>query len=292
MARTLDEYLRLPYKVEVFKETDPEYAGWIARVPDLPGCITQADTFEELEAMIEDAMRAWLETAIERGIPIPEPKAEEEYSGKFVVRVPKSLHRQLVESSDAEGVSLNQYINVALAKMVGSASPGKLPDESIEDSSTPFWPGLNDAIRNILAAQRLASHAGAIDERLFAEWAGQQMHEIASFYRQGRFEEALSGIQVLLHIFKENAWRSVAINLWVQTLTFQQKLIEDMQIQQAEALQEEQLWAQMGDMFRQINQRHLRSIDSRADYSHASMQSEISLQSSLFGSKVQVTGNE
>jgi antitoxin HicB len=120
MARNVEEYLRLPYKVEVFRETDPDYPGWVARVLDLPGCITQADTFEELEGMIEDAMRSWIETAIERDIPVPEPQVEAEYSGKFVVRVPKSLHRQLVEAADEENVSLNQLINVALAKTVAA----------------------------------------------------------------------------------------------------------------------------------------------------------------------------
>ena len=44
---------------------------------------------------------------------------EEDYSGKFVVRVPRSLHRDLVETAEQEGVSLNQYINVVLARAVG-----------------------------------------------------------------------------------------------------------------------------------------------------------------------------
>jgi hypothetical protein len=55
-------------------------------------------------------------------MPIPEPRPEEEYSGKFVVRVPRSLHRELVETAEREGVSLNQYINVALAGVVHQPS--------------------------------------------------------------------------------------------------------------------------------------------------------------------------
>ena len=72
--------------------------------------------------MIRDAMQGWLEIAIESGHRIPEPRPEEEYSGKFVVRVPKSLHRRLVERAEEEGVSLNQYINVALATAVAGSS--------------------------------------------------------------------------------------------------------------------------------------------------------------------------
>jgi hypothetical protein len=36
-----------------------------------------------------------------------------------VVRVPRSLHRELAVTADREGASLNQYINVALAESVG-----------------------------------------------------------------------------------------------------------------------------------------------------------------------------
>jgi antitoxin HicB len=119
--KTIEAYLALPYTIEVIRDSNEEDPGWVARVVELPGCLTQADTFDELDEMIEDAMRAWIETAFERGIPVPEPRQEVEYSGKFVVRVPKSLHRRLVEKSEREGVSLNQYINVALVEAVSES---------------------------------------------------------------------------------------------------------------------------------------------------------------------------
>lgn len=119
MPRAVDEYLKLPYTIKVIYDDDPENPGWVAQVAELPGCLTQADSFEELGAMVQDAMRAWLTTALEMGRPIPEPAADEEYSGKFVVRLPRSLHRQLAETAEREGVSLNQLVNVALAQMVG-----------------------------------------------------------------------------------------------------------------------------------------------------------------------------
>jgi antitoxin HicB len=121
-TRTFEEYLTLPYHIEIIRDNDDENPGWVARVVELPGCITQGDTFEELGEMIEDAMRGWIGVALEDGIPIPEPKPDDDYSGKFVVRVPRSLHRQLAEAAEREGVSLNQFINVALALAVGQAS--------------------------------------------------------------------------------------------------------------------------------------------------------------------------
>jgi antitoxin HicB len=43
----------------------------------------------------------------------------EGYSGRFVVRIPPSLHRDLVRAAAEEGVSLNQLAAVALARAVG-----------------------------------------------------------------------------------------------------------------------------------------------------------------------------
>jgi len=120
--KKLDYYMKLPYRIEVTQDHSEENPGWVAKVKELPGCITQADTFEELEEMIFDALRSWIEIALEDGVTIPEPRSDAEYSGKFVVRLPKSLHRALVELSDEEGVSLNTFVIQALARAVGSPS--------------------------------------------------------------------------------------------------------------------------------------------------------------------------
>lgn len=116
--RSVEEYLKLPYTIEIQRDESEEYSGWFARVVELPGCMTQADSFEELGFMIEDAMRGWIELKLEDGYPVPEPRPQETYSGKFVVRLPKSLHRQLAETAEREGVSLNSYVSVALARAV------------------------------------------------------------------------------------------------------------------------------------------------------------------------------
>ena len=58
---------------------------------------------------------------LEDGVPVPEPRKAEEYSGKFVVRVPRSLHRQLATVAERDGASLNTYVNTTLAQAVGVA---------------------------------------------------------------------------------------------------------------------------------------------------------------------------
>lgn len=54
-------------------------------------------------------MEGWIETKLENGFKIPLPVGYENFSGKFIVRIPKSLHYKLTIEAEKEGVSLNQY---------------------------------------------------------------------------------------------------------------------------------------------------------------------------------------
>lgn len=110
--KTLDYFMGLPYTVEIRKTQE----GYFAKVPELSGCMTWADTFEDLGPMIEDAKAAWIEDALEDGDPIPEPRENENYSGKVNLRMSKSLHRDLAHRAQQEGVSLNQVMVTALAR--------------------------------------------------------------------------------------------------------------------------------------------------------------------------------
>ena len=47
--------------------------GYSAHLPDIPGCIAAADTFEETRDLIQKAATFHLEGMVEDGDPIPEP---------------------------------------------------------------------------------------------------------------------------------------------------------------------------------------------------------------------------
>lgn len=113
VRKSLDEYLSLEYPFHVIADPD---GGYVVVFPDLPGCLTQADSYEEIAEMAQDVRTLWIESAYDQGLDIPLPSYPEEYSGKFNVRLPRSLHRKLVESADQEGVSLNQYVTQVLAR--------------------------------------------------------------------------------------------------------------------------------------------------------------------------------
>ena len=49
-----------------------EEGGYIVSIPEMPGCVTEAETFEEGLAMIKDALEGLLQVAAKHGDPIPE----------------------------------------------------------------------------------------------------------------------------------------------------------------------------------------------------------------------------
>lgn len=112
--KTFEEYMKLPYKLEIVP--DSEESGFVASYPELPGCITCGSTITDAVNNAEDAKKAWLLSAIEEHIKIAEPESAQSYSGQFKLRIPKTLHKTLVEDSKKEGVSMNQYCVYLLAK--------------------------------------------------------------------------------------------------------------------------------------------------------------------------------
>jgi antitoxin HicB len=113
---TAAEYLRKPYGHLLVPEDE---GGYRAEIIEFPGCFAEGETAAEAAANLEDAASSWLAAAIAKGQTIPEPMEELEYSGKLVVRLPKSLHRHAAFAANREGVSLNQFIVSSLAEQVG-----------------------------------------------------------------------------------------------------------------------------------------------------------------------------
>lgn len=114
MKKTVEEYMELPYIVEL----TPDDGSYFVKIKELDGCMTVGDSPADALEMIEDAKREWFAAAIEQDleIPLPESMREIKQSGKFALRMPKSLHQKLAEEAEAEGVSLNQYIVTLLAE--------------------------------------------------------------------------------------------------------------------------------------------------------------------------------
>ncbi len=72
-TKHLEYYMSLPYTIELTPDVD---GYWFAEIPLLDGCMTNGESREDALAMIDDAKRAWLETALELDLPIPEPQSQ------------------------------------------------------------------------------------------------------------------------------------------------------------------------------------------------------------------------
>ena len=110
------------YPVEIRPLSSDEGGGWLASFPDLPGCMGDGTTPEAAIAAAYEAAAAWLTVAQQQGDAIPQPSAGGE-SGRFVARLPKSLHTRLVARAEQEGVSMNTLVVSLIAQGIGSAAP-------------------------------------------------------------------------------------------------------------------------------------------------------------------------
>ncbi len=114
--KDIQEYLDLPYNYIIQPVNDESGFYFYARVLELDGCQSTGETFEEAYENIKDAMKGWIEAKIEGGYEVALPVGYDDFSGKFVVRIPKSLHYKLSVEAEKEGVSLNQYALYKLSR--------------------------------------------------------------------------------------------------------------------------------------------------------------------------------
>ena len=93
--------------------------GFLIEFPDLPGCMSDGETVEEAIANGSDAVKCWITVAKEKGREVPDPGEIENQSGKWVQRVPRSLHARLTKQAKREHVSLNTLVVSILSESLG-----------------------------------------------------------------------------------------------------------------------------------------------------------------------------
>ncbi len=112
------DILRASYSRVVIPDQETE--TFTARILEFPGCVAQGDSVEEAYEKLQSAAESWLEAALDLGQKIPGPLAEQVYSGRVLVRLPRSLHQQATEAARGDATSLNQFIVTAVAERVGA----------------------------------------------------------------------------------------------------------------------------------------------------------------------------
>ena len=116
-----------PFEVRPLSEEDG--GGYLVAFPDFAECISDGETIEEAIENGRDALKATVAALKAKKLPVPAPNSGGVASGKFVARVPKTVHAQLATRAKAEGVSLNTLVLTFIAQGLG-ASAGKLRSKS------------------------------------------------------------------------------------------------------------------------------------------------------------------
>lgn len=111
------------YNITVRRATFEGEVCFEARVKELPDLIEYGDTAEEAYALAVDGIGTTAEIMNEKGRAMPTAMTPaDDFSGRVTLRLPRSLHRALAESSDDEGVSLNQHLVNILSYYSGFAA--------------------------------------------------------------------------------------------------------------------------------------------------------------------------
>ncbi|CAK0743771.1 antitoxin HicB [Gammaproteobacteria bacterium] len=107
------------YPFEIRPLSDEEGGGYLISYPDFSECISDGETVEEAITNGRDALAGTISAMAEKGFPIPIPNSGGTASGKFMTRVPKTIHAQLAMRAKQEGVSLNTLVLGFIAEGLG-----------------------------------------------------------------------------------------------------------------------------------------------------------------------------
>ncbi len=118
LKEQVDYYFNLPYTL-VIEGRDEHSDYYVASFAELPDLFMVGSTTEEAIAELESVKREWIQTYLELGNKMPKPLKLRNYSGKYPLRMQRSLHKALALHADLEGVSINQYVVSAISRSVG-----------------------------------------------------------------------------------------------------------------------------------------------------------------------------
>lgn len=140
---------------------------YVGRVQEIPDCTGHGSTEAEAISMLRENLEDWIEFALERNTPIPLPFEEVLPSGKWLQRVPKTLHRDLIKCAEGEGVSLNMYVTSCLSRSVGASVQSSIQPKLANQGEVPSLSAVADLL-GVYRSRQSVSLASAYRNRLHA----------------------------------------------------------------------------------------------------------------------------
>ncbi|MDR3216313.1 MAG: type II toxin-antitoxin system HicB family antitoxin [Clostridiaceae bacterium] len=113
------------YKIVLYPVETEEGIEWIARIPDVNNVGGSGATVEEAVKDVQNNLAFEIELLRQEGKEPPQKYSAPNYSGKISLRLPKSIHRQVAELSEQEGVSINSLITIAVSNFIGQKAKGQ-----------------------------------------------------------------------------------------------------------------------------------------------------------------------
>lgn len=114
------------YRFEIRRLASDEGGGIVISFPDLPGLISDGETYEEAISNGREAFEEWVAGWQEMGRKVPMPDADDAIDpAKFVLRMPHSMHMRVMATAAAEGVSANLLLTTIIAEGIAVRSPRK-----------------------------------------------------------------------------------------------------------------------------------------------------------------------
>lgn len=116
MAKDIEYYMGLPYKIETEVLSPADGGGFRMFMPELGSFVVQGDgeTLDDAWAMLKEVQREIIGLWLARGQEVPEPDSIKRCSGKIALRVSPDLHKKLISLAKQNNTSLNHYISQAL----------------------------------------------------------------------------------------------------------------------------------------------------------------------------------
>lgn len=107
------------YPFEIRPLAPEDGGGFLISYPDFSDCISDGETIEDALNNGRDALKETIAALKSKALPVPVANSGGIASGKFVARVPKTIHAQLTSRAKAEGVSLNTLVVTFIAQGLG-----------------------------------------------------------------------------------------------------------------------------------------------------------------------------
>ena len=118
--KDLNYYLNLHWTYRF--EWDSRDNIYVAKIAELPDCLSHGNEIEEAAKNIKEALKCHLPVMLEEGDEIPEPPKPKDYKGNIAYRTTPQRHYKIAVGAKASGKSINKYLDELIDKTLANTN--------------------------------------------------------------------------------------------------------------------------------------------------------------------------